>query len=87
MPVPELAERAQPKRDEPRIAVLPIGDLYTMGPREAAEAVRMLGVKAVVPIHWGTFPALSGTPDALRAELEGAKGVEVVALKPGESAS
>jgi L-ascorbate metabolism protein UlaG (beta-lactamase superfamily) len=72
---------------KPQIAVLPIGDFYTMGPMEAAEAARMTGVKAVVPIHHGTFPALPGTPDALRAALKGAKGVEVVALKPGESAS
>jgi len=71
----------------PAIAVLPIGDLYTMGPREAAVAARMLGVKAVVPIHHSTFPALTGTPDALRAELSDRPDIEVVALKPGESAS
>lgn len=71
----------------PAIAVLPIGDLYTMGPYEAAAAARMLGVKAVVPIHHGTFPALTGTPDALRRELGDRSGIEVVALKPGESAS
>lgn len=72
---------------EPRIAVLPIGDLYTMGPYEAAAAARMLGVTAVVPIHHGTFPALTGTPEALRAELRDRPEIEVVALKPGESAS
>lgn len=72
---------------KPQIAVLPIGDFYTMGPAEAAEAARMTGAKAIVPIHHGTFPALPGTPEALRAALAGTKGVEVVALKPGESAS
>ena len=71
----------------PTIAVLPIGDLYTMGPREAAAAARMLGVEAVVPIHHSTFPGLPGTPDALRAELGAGSPIEVVALKPGESAS
>lgn len=70
----------------PDIALLPIGDLYTMSPREAAVATRLLQPKLVIPIHHGTTPALTGTPDALRAEL--AKlGVqtEVVALKPGET--
>jgi L-ascorbate metabolism protein UlaG (beta-lactamase superfamily) len=71
----------------PTIAVLPIGDIYTMGPKEAAAAARMLGVKAVVPIHHSTFPGLPGTPDALRAELGAGSPIEVIALKPGESAS
>ena len=71
----------------PSIAVLPIGDIYTMGPREAAAAARMLGVKAVVPIHHSTFPGLPGTPEALRAELGSGSEIEVVALKAGESAS
>ena len=70
----------------PQIAFLPIGDLFTMGPAQAAKAVDLLGVKHVVPMHWGTFPALTGTPAKLRALVE-AKGVEVVELKPGETAS
>jgi L-ascorbate metabolism protein UlaG (beta-lactamase superfamily) len=72
----------------PEIALLPIGDLYTMSPREAAVAARMLKPKWIVPEHWGTSPSLTGTPDMLREEL--AKlGVtsEVVALRPGESLS
>ncbi len=68
----------------PTIAALPIGDLYTMSPLEASFAAKMLGVKAVVPIHHSTFPALTGTPEALRKLLEGS-GIEVLALKPGES--
>lgn len=68
----------------PEIALLPIGDLYTMGPREAAKAVELLGVKRVVPMHWGTFPALTGKPDALRERVS-KSGVEVMALEPGES--
>jgi L-ascorbate metabolism protein UlaG (beta-lactamase superfamily) len=70
----------------PQIAFLPIGDLYTMGPQQAAKAVELLGVKQVVPMHWGTFPALTGTPATLRALVE-PKGVQVVELKPGETAS
>src|SRR5580698_4706375 len=46
----------------PEVAMLPIGDHYTMGPKEAALAVRYLQPQVVLPIHWGTFPALTGTP-------------------------
>jgi L-ascorbate metabolism protein UlaG (beta-lactamase superfamily) len=72
---------------EPEIAILPIGDHYTMGPFQAAHACRLLGVAQVVPGHWGTFPALSGTPDALREELGkiGLEAVHVLALEPGET--
>ncbi len=69
----------------PTIAALPIGDLYTMSPLEASVAAKMLGVKTVLPIHHSTFPALTGTPDALREHLKGS-GIEVLALKPGETA-
>ncbi|HEX7878334.1 MAG TPA: metal-dependent hydrolase [Candidatus Eisenbacteria bacterium] len=68
----------------PDIAVLPIGDHYTMGPAEAALAARLLGVNRVVPTHWGTFPILTGTPEKLSAALGGV-GPEIVALRPGES--
>ena len=66
----------------PSVAVLPIGDHYTMGPREAALALELLGAKRCVPCHWGTFPLLRGTPDELR-ELAG--GVEILAVQPGET--
>ncbi len=69
----------------PQIAFLPIGDFYTMGPEQAARAVEFLGVKQVVPMHYGTFPALTGTPARLR-ELLGGRA-EVVELQPGETAS
>jgi L-ascorbate metabolism protein UlaG (beta-lactamase superfamily) len=71
----------------PTLAILPIGDHYTMGPREAALAVELLGVGEVLPIHWGTMPILHGRPDQLRAELEarGLGSVVVHALEPGES--
>lgn len=70
----------------PDVSVLPIGDLYTMGPREAAYAARLLRSPYIVPCHYGTFAALTGTPEALRTELSKA-GVQaqVVAPKPGES--
>jgi L-ascorbate metabolism protein UlaG (beta-lactamase superfamily) len=73
---------------QPEIALLPIGDLFTMSPREAAYAARMLKPKVIVPMHHGTFPALTGTPEVLREELK-KLGVasEVVALRPGETLS
>jgi len=69
---------------QPEIAFLPIGDHYTMGPDTAAIAARWLGVRQVVPMHWGTFPILTGTPEALKERLAGS-GIEVLELKPGES--
>ena len=72
----------------PDVALLPIGDLYTMSPREAAVAARLLKPKVIVPAHYGTFPALTGTPDALREELKQQKvSAELVVLRPGESLS
>lgn len=70
---------------EPDLALLCIGDWYTMGPRSAAEAVRMLGVKTVIPMHYGTFPVLTGTPEQLRQETQDVEGLQVVDLEPGDS--
>jgi L-ascorbate metabolism protein UlaG (beta-lactamase superfamily) len=70
----------------PTIAFLPIGDLYTMGPEQAAKACELLGVKQVVPMHYGTFPVLTGSPDELKKLVE-PRGVDVLVLKPGETAS
>ena len=72
---------------QPDVALLPIGDFYTMGPREAAIAVRLLGVKHVIPMHYATFPVLTGTPAALRQALQalGLNEVEVVEMKPGQT--
>jgi L-ascorbate metabolism protein UlaG (beta-lactamase superfamily) len=67
----------------PDVAVLPIGDHFTMGPREAAVAIELLGVIRCVPCHYGTFPVLVGTPDELRALVPA--GVEVLAPEPGET--
>jgi L-ascorbate metabolism protein UlaG (beta-lactamase superfamily) len=69
---------------QPDAAILPIGDWFTMGPKQAAHAAKLLGVKRVIPEHYGTFPLLTGTPEALRQELAG-QNVEVVALDPGQS--
>jgi L-ascorbate metabolism protein UlaG (beta-lactamase superfamily) len=69
----------------PEIAFLPIGDHYTMGPEAAARACQLLGVRQVVPMHYGTFPVLRGTPDQLKKLVE-PMGVDVLVLKPGESA-
>jgi L-ascorbate metabolism protein UlaG (beta-lactamase superfamily) len=55
----------------PDLAMLPIGGHFTMDPVEAAVAVEFLGVEDVIPIHYGTFPVLTGTPDMLRAALAG----------------
>jgi len=68
----------------PDIAMLPIGDHYTMGPREAAYACNLLEAKKVIPMHFGTFPVLVGTPGALQKL---APGVEVVEMKPGVTIS
>ncbi len=68
----------------PELAFLPIGDFYTMGPREAAHACRLLDVRKVIPMHYGTFPVLSGTPEEL-AELTRDLDVEILALQPGQT--
>jgi L-ascorbate metabolism protein UlaG (beta-lactamase superfamily) len=67
----------------PELAILPIGDLFTMSPREAAVAAKLLKVKKVIPMHFGTFPPLTGRPEQLR-ELTAGLGVEVWELTPGQ---
>ena len=67
----------------PDVAVLPIGDHFTMGPEEAAVAAELVGAPRVVPAHYGTFPILTGTPEALRGLLP--DGVELLAPAPGET--
>jgi L-ascorbate metabolism protein UlaG (beta-lactamase superfamily) len=66
----------------PEIVMLPIGDHYTMGPREAAYACKLLKPKAVIPMHFGTFPVLTGRPNELQKLVP---GVEVVEMKPGQT--
>lgn len=67
---------------KPTVVMLPIGGHFTMGPQEAALAARLLEPEVILPIHFGTFPPLTGTPQQLAA-LAGS-GVQVVEWKPGE---
>ena len=68
----------------PDIAMLPIGDHYTMGPREAAYACKLLKPKTVIPMHFGTFPPLAGRPSDLKKLVP---GLEIMEMKPGETIS
>ena len=69
---------------QPELAMLPIGSHYVMNPVEAALACRLLKPKWVIPMHYGTFPVLTGTPEELKELIKG-EDIEVIALKPGES--
>jgi L-ascorbate metabolism protein UlaG (beta-lactamase superfamily) len=72
----------------PDLAMLPIGGHYTMDPAGGALAAELLGVRWVLPIHWGTFPILAGTPAQLRAAIAGRGGAaQVVPWQPGDSIS
>ena len=73
------------RRYRPDAAILPIGDHFTMGPDDAAEACRLLGVKRVIPCHYGTFPLLTGTPAAFRAAAQDIGDLEICELQPGET--
>ena len=68
----------------PELVMLPIGDLFTMGPKEAATACRFLRPKAVIPMHFGTFPVLTGTPNEFK-RLTTDQGIEVIAMQPGQT--
>jgi L-ascorbate metabolism protein UlaG (beta-lactamase superfamily) len=68
----------------PEIAMLPIGDHYTMGPREAAYACNLLKPSTVIPMHFGTFPILTGSPHQLSKLVH---GVHVEEMKPGQTLS
>ena len=67
---------------KPEVAMLPIGGHFTMGPKEAALAVKLLEPKVVLPIHCGTFPMLTGTPEDLASRVQA--GVQVVRWSPGQ---
>ncbi|MEM8535182.1 MAG: MBL fold metallo-hydrolase, partial [Chloroflexota bacterium] len=73
---------------EPDLTILPIGDHFTMDPRQAAYALKLIRSKYAIPEHYGTFPLLKGTPDQLREHIkEFGVDVEVIAPQPGESVS
>ena len=69
---------------KPQLAMLPIGDLFTMSPLEASYACRLLNVKWAIPMHYGTFPLLVGTPDELKALTKDMDSLTVLALEPGQ---
>jgi L-ascorbate metabolism protein UlaG (beta-lactamase superfamily) len=70
----------------PDVALIPIGDYYTMGPREAAEAVKLIKPAVVVPMHYRTFPVLeSSAENFIKLVKEKAPKVKIVALKPGDT--
>jgi len=70
---------------QPELVMIPIGDLFTMSPVEAAYACRFLSPKYVIPMHYGTFPVLTGTPSDLRILIHDMKDIEIIELKPGET--
>jgi len=70
----------------PQLAFLPIGDLFTMSPREAAVACRLLKAEKIIPMHFGTFPPLTGTPEQLAGLISGS-GSTVWPLTPGVTVS
>ncbi|HXM17283.1 MAG TPA: metal-dependent hydrolase [Candidatus Tumulicola sp.] len=70
---------------KPDLALLPIGDFYTMDPLQGAYAIRLLGVKNVIPMHYGTFPILTGTPERLRELTKDIAGLNIIDLRPGET--
>jgi L-ascorbate metabolism protein UlaG (beta-lactamase superfamily) len=69
---------------KPDLAIVPIGDRFTMDPLQAAKACEMIQAKKVIPMHYGTFPLLTGTPEEFARKLQGT-GIEMVHLKPGAS--
>ena len=69
----------------PEVALLPIGSHYVMNPKEAALACRLLKPRFVIPMHYGTFPVLTGTPEELKTLLKDQPATQVLSLKPGET--
>jgi L-ascorbate metabolism protein UlaG (beta-lactamase superfamily) len=69
----------------PQLAMLPIGDLFTMSPREAAAACKLLRPERVIPMHFGTFPPLTGRPDQLSELISDLPGTRVWPLEPGKT--
>lgn len=69
---------------KPKVIMMCIGGFYTMSPVEAAEAVKLLKPEIVIPMHYGTFPALSGTPEALEKLLPKTIKTKIMGIKPGE---
>ena len=79
----DMALLAEEKID---VALLPIGDVFTMGPADALRAVKMIQPKLVIPMHYNTFPPIAQDPDAFAAAVKAA-GFEARVLRPGETLS
>jgi hypothetical protein len=77
----DIVRKPQSLLYEPDVAILPIGDHFTMGPKEAATALELLGVARCIPCHYGTFPLLTGTPE----ELAQLTDVELLVMEPGQT--
>lgn len=70
---------------QPEVSILPIGSHFTMDPREAAYAAKLLGSKVVIPIHYGTFPVLTGTVEDFQKWMKDVPQTKVLVVKPGET--
>lgn len=70
---------------KPDLAFLPIGSLFTMDPREAAYASGLIGPKFVIPMHFGTWPMLTGTPEQFTGLMKDQAGVKVIVMQPGST--
>ena len=65
------------------VAILPIGDNFTMGPEDAAAAAKLLGARTIIPEHYNTWPVIQQDPQAFRRRVEGSTDSKVVVLEPG----
>ena len=72
--------------EELDVAVLPIGDLYTMGPKDAVKAAKFLRAGTIIPCHYNTFPAIAQDPQLFKTNVESETASTVLVLNPGESA-
>ena len=70
---------------KPELSLLPIGSHFTMDPVEATYAAKLVGSKYVIPMHYGTFPALTGTPEEFLRLMKDIPQIKVLVLKPGET--
>jgi L-ascorbate metabolism protein UlaG (beta-lactamase superfamily) len=70
---------------KPELSLLPIGSHFTMDPREATYAAKLLGSKYIIPMHYGTFPALAGTPEEYLKLMKEVPQAQVLVLKAGET--
>ncbi len=73
-----------PDDEDIYLAFLPIGDLYTMGPKDALKAVRMIRPRHVVPIHYNTFPGIVQDPQEFKALVEGSTDTRVTVMNPND---